>query len=243
MCCIFFPYFLCSSPSFSSSDTHTPCLHRELSVSSTFSNSSVCSICMYIYTGCVQVQRPASFQTARPNPCFGISRLILECLDSKKPNEMWFLQIRSKPHLATHNDYIKIQSDGSASERLSRINVATLAERYGRQHRKQQSVDRRWNKLSISHAFTLENCFTSVIYLLMPMLSPRQPMQIGWWCLDTQIRSDHLQVTVWTVCLKDLIIETNQANKTKPVCVVMCVNWGKIYLKPKNKLWVTYRVV
>lgn len=62
MHCIFFPYFLCSSPSFSSSDTHTPCLHRERSVSSTFSNSSVCSICMYIYTGCVQVQRPAFFR-------------------------------------------------------------------------------------------------------------------------------------------------------------------------------------
>ncbi len=45
--------------------------------------------------------------------------------------------------------------------------------------------------------------------MLMPTALPQQPMQIGWWRLDTQIRSDHLQITVWTVCLKDLIWETN----------------------------------
>ncbi len=37
----------------------------------------------------------------------------------------------------------------------------------------------------------------------------QQPLQIGRWCLDTQIRSDHLQMTVRTVCIKDLIWETN----------------------------------
>ncbi len=38
----------------------------------------------------------------------------------------------------------------------------------------------------------------------------QQPMQISWWCPDTQIRSDHLQIQLRTVCLKNLIWETNQ---------------------------------
>ncbi len=45
--------------------------------------------------------------------------------------------------------------------------------------------------------------------LLTPMSLPQQSMQKDWCCLDTQIPSDHLQITVWTVCLKDLIWETN----------------------------------
>lgn len=31
----------------------------------------------------------------------------------------------------------------------------------------------------------------------------------GWWCLNTQIQSDHSQLTAQTICLKDLLWETN----------------------------------
>lgn len=41
------------------------------------------------------------------------------------------------------------------------------------------------------------------------MSLPQQPMRIGCRCLDTQIWSDHLQITVRTVCVKDLIWEAN----------------------------------
>ncbi len=36
---------------------------------------------------------------------------------------------------------------------------------------------------------------------------PRQPMQIRWWCANTQIRSDHLQIIVRTLAPSDLIRE------------------------------------
>ena len=38
---------------------------------------------------------------------------------------------------------------------------------------------------------------------------PQQPSKTCWWCLDTKIQSHHLQITVRTLRLSDLIWETN----------------------------------
>ena len=40
--------------------------------------------------------------------------------------------------------------------------------------------------------------------LLTPTSLPWQLVQIWWWCQDTQIRSDHMQVIVWTLSDSDV---------------------------------------
>ncbi len=110
-------------------------------------------------------------------------------------------------HNATHNNNVKVH------QRVSEESRKLLTERYGGQHRGQLRLDStivwraRW-WISSSHASASESRVTSYQLLTSTPL-PQQPMQMGWWCLDTKIQSDHLQITVWTVCLKDLIWETN----------------------------------
>lgn len=52
-----------------------------------------------------------------------------------------------------------------------------------------------------------------VTYVGMPMLLPKQPIEIGWLCLETQVLFDHLQLIVRTVCLKISYLRKN------PICL------------------------
>ena len=48
---------------------------------------------------------------------------------------------------------------------------------------------------------------------MSPTLLPLQPVLIGWWwCLDTQIQCDHLQIALRGAGLKDLIREEDESN-------------------------------
>lgn len=63
-------------------------------------------------------------------------------------------------------------------------------------------------------------------WLLRTTLLPQKPMRLGWWCLDTQIGSDHLQITVlkiwfekqiWFVCSPNEALQHIQP----------CVSWWR----------------
>lgn len=85
-----------------------------------------------------------------------------------------------------------------------------------------ESVDRHWNKWSAAQTnmLYLFVCLTFVV-TGTPLL-PEQPMQITWWCLDTQIWSDHLQMTLRAVCLKDVIWETNLIGLQSKQSIASC---------------------
>ena len=44
---------------------------------------------------------------------------------------------------------------------------------------------------------------TGVVTFLMPTSLPQQTMQVGLWCLDKQVWSDHLQIIGRTVCSRE----------------------------------------
>ena len=53
--------------------------------------------------------------------------------------------------------------------------------------------------------FSCSNVGALVSILAMPLSLPQQPMQIGWWHMDTQIQTKHLQITIQTIGPKDII--------------------------------------
>ncbi len=68
---------------------------------------------------------------------------------------------------------------------------------------------------------------------LMPTSLPQQPMQLCVRCADTQIRSDHLPIKVWT--LSDLIWEVNQiclvCKHSLNVWLAVCTDLGEVKLQ------------
>ena len=163
-------------------------------------------------------------QTASPNPVLAYP----ECIQidfwksgqqqKKKTHEINFLQIGSKPHFEVVWNEIPIGFLSGCSNWISKCLLCHLRH------------DTRRECLNTSagvHAATTRAPKNLHWLILTPTLLPQQPMQIGWWRLDTQIRSDHLQIKVQTVVPKD--VETN------PFCLRSEHSLRQVHFNNKNK--------